>query len=300
MKKVKFAIIGLGHISKFYLKSIKKQPQAELVAVCDLDSDKLIKYKSSKIPSFNSLNKLLASGGFDAVMVTTPNNSHFSIISKCLKAHKHVLCEKPLALTLRQTKILTADAAKRNLLLMTAYHRRYNRNILKLVGRKNNIKIVYARYLEDIVVHSGNESRYFNSKKSGGGCVIDNGINVFDLLRHIFGDLNLEGSVVQYKKYDKYLYDSEALILAKYSKGYIFVELNWHNKKEIKDLVLVGDNGSIKKINLLAGSKKFKDSLWHEYDGVLKDFLLRLKQTSYLPDEASIKAMSLVEAVYKK
>jgi hypothetical protein len=61
----------------------------------------------------------------------------------------------------------------------------------------------------------------------------------------------------------------------------------------------VGLDGSVKRIDLLSGSKKFKGSLWHEYDGAMRDFARKLKLRKHLPDANNIAAMQLVEAIYK-
>lgn len=297
MRKNKIAIIGLGGISKFYIKAIKKQSWTKLSIVCDSDKNKLIPFTKSGTQTAGSVNALLAYKNFDSVIVATPNFTHFEIIKKCINAGKHVLCEKPMAINLKQVTFLTALAKKKNVLLMTAFHRRYNKNLLPILHKKKEYQFIHARYLEDIKIHSGNESWYLAPKQSGGGCVIDNGINVFDMLNHLTNDLKIKKTHINFK----HKYDHKALILMSFNKnkGKAIVELDWHHKKEIKDLVLVDHNSILKKINLLAGSKKFKESLWHEYKGVVDDFLKKLKQKNYEPDTDNITAMKLVEKAYK-
>jgi predicted dehydrogenase len=296
---MKIALIGAGGISKFYVQAIKKCPELVLVAVCDIDAPKLEQYKSSRMRLFSSADDLLVWGEFEAAIITTPNYTHYNLVLACLRHKKHVLCEKPLAITLREVKRLAAVAEKRNLLLTTAFHRSYNKSVNEMSLLAHKCETVYVRYLEDIIVHSGNETWYLDRKKSGGGCVMDNGINVFALLREVFGDLKLQSSSVIYRKQHRFRYDSAALIIFQHDKVRIIVELDWHHDREVKDLIFMGLDGSVKRIDLLSGSKKFKGSLWHEYDGVMRDFARKLKLRKHLPDTNNIAAMQLVEMIYE-
>ncbi len=295
--KRNFAIIGYGGISKFYVKGLVKNGN-QLVAVCDIDKNKLAKV-SKRIERYTEIDQLLLSNAFDSVIVTTPNYTHTEIVTKILNAGKNVLCEKPLTLNLKETKRIVALALKHNLLLMTAFHRRYNNQFTDLVNyeRKNEIVSIYVRYWEDIKIHSSGEKWYLEVQKSGGGCVIDNGINVFDCLISMLADIKLDK--VKLLPKSKTRPEMQALINFHHKRIKIIVDLDWEYNGENKEMTIFYKDGRQENRNFLKQSKSFKGSLWHEYEGLIKDFCHKLQVKNFI-DENSIKVMSLVEQVYKK
>ena len=98
--KVKFAVVGAGHIGKRHAEMISRDPEAELVAMVDVRSEEECGALDFKVPFFNSIEDLLASNlEFDVVNVCTPNGLHASQSIKALEAKKHVVCEKPMGLS---------------------------------------------------------------------------------------------------------------------------------------------------------------------------------------------------------
>ena len=111
MQKVRLGIIGLGNIGKYhadYLQS-KRVSRCELVAVCDAVAP-LDRYAPLKI--FTDGEALIRSGEVDAVILCTPTQMHAQQAIACMKAGKHVYCEKPVSTTLAEAMDLLR-AAKR-------------------------------------------------------------------------------------------------------------------------------------------------------------------------------------------
>lgn len=98
--KIKFAIVGCGHIGKRHAEMIVRNPDSELVALCDVLPKEKVGIEQYKVPYYNSIDDLLAnSDNIDVICVCTPNGLHASQALKALEAKKHVVCEKPMALT---------------------------------------------------------------------------------------------------------------------------------------------------------------------------------------------------------
>ena len=98
--KVKFAVVGCGHIGKRHAEMILQNEEAELVALCDIRPPKVLTIEKYDVPFFSSIDELLASNlQIDVINVCTPNGLHVEQCLKALDAKKHVVCEKPIGLT---------------------------------------------------------------------------------------------------------------------------------------------------------------------------------------------------------
>ena len=98
---LRVAIVGTGGMAHTHAKHFKGIPACDVVAGVDLDPIRLKAFRDSyEIPrGFSSVDALLAWGKFDAVSIVTPDAFHAPLSIQCLRHKKHVLCEKPLALT---------------------------------------------------------------------------------------------------------------------------------------------------------------------------------------------------------
>ncbi len=99
MGKVKFAVVGCGHIGKRHIEMIMRNPETELVAVCDILPEDKLNISHLNIPFYQSISSLLESNlNFDVLNVCTPNGLHAEQAILTLKNNKHVVIEKPMAL----------------------------------------------------------------------------------------------------------------------------------------------------------------------------------------------------------
>src|SRR6056297_435371 len=104
METVKFAVVGCGHIGRRHLEVIANDPNAELVAFCDI-SETAIRQLSKKyngIKSFTSYEDMLNYSDADVITICTPHGLHAEMGILAAKSGKHVLVEKPMALTTEQ------------------------------------------------------------------------------------------------------------------------------------------------------------------------------------------------------
>ncbi|RLE97674.1 MAG: gfo/Idh/MocA family oxidoreductase, partial [Thermoprotei archaeon] len=102
---MRVGVIGCGSIGKIHIRNLKRIG-AEVVAACDID-EKELKYVKSEFGVehlYTDYHDLIARSDLDAVVVATPNYLHHEMTVNALKEGKHVLCEKPPAITARQVK----------------------------------------------------------------------------------------------------------------------------------------------------------------------------------------------------
>lgn len=94
--KVKFAIVGAGHIGKRHAEMVRRNPDAELVAIADILPAEQLGVLEFGVPYFQSAEALFASGlDFDVVNICSPNGLHATHSIMALEHRKHIVCEKP-------------------------------------------------------------------------------------------------------------------------------------------------------------------------------------------------------------
>ena len=290
------ALIGLGEISKYYLNAIELNPDFSLYAVCDISSSKLLNYASNEsVLATSDFEVILKENQVDCIFIALPNYLHYKICIKSLNAGKHVCCEKPLALKLDDARNILSTAIKNNVTIFTAFHRRYNK-FVKQYKRRRNVKIrrVTVKYHDKVNMHDTERNWYFDRSLSGGGCLMDSGTNAIDLLQTMVGTLNIEGACIHEEICHKI--ESKITVTGIITDNIQFmIDLDWssHEKKEI---IIEYNNNIVDIVDLLKESIDFKDSMFHEYVGVLNHFSRAIE---FKKNFSCIEIVELVEKSYQ-
>ncbi|MER6714968.1 MULTISPECIES: Gfo/Idh/MocA family oxidoreductase [unclassified Streptomyces] len=293
----RIGLIGLGVISRFYLAALEREACARLVAVCDLDRDRLATAPAG-VPRYRDHRELLRDADLDAVVVNVPNDLHHPVCGDALAAGRAVCVEKPLATRPEDGHHLVRLSRQHDAVLFTSFHRRYNSEVRALRGRIASgppIASLTVRYEETIEEHAGRDRWYLDPERCGGGCLADNGPNAFDLVRLFLGDVRVTGATV---RRDARGVDRQARVLLRAPSGAeARVVLDWSRPGERKTVEVRLADGTVDRADMLAGHREFKGSLWHEYVGVLRDFTDVLAgRRANEPD--GLAALELVAAAY--
>jgi len=134
MKKYKSAsdirvgIIGYGGAFNMGRGHLKEMEQAGMtpVAVCEVDAERL-KVAETDFPgieTYSTVAEMLRKSDVNLVTIITPHNTHAKLALQCLKAGRHVVCEKPLAITTAECDAMIA-AAKKSGVVLSTYHNRH-------------------------------------------------------------------------------------------------------------------------------------------------------------------------------
>jgi predicted dehydrogenase len=251
-KKIKIGIIGTGRYGEKLIRAYKEMPEIEIYAVCDKNEKRAKNIvKKYDIPLFfKNYKKLLRLKDIKVVVIATPPLNHFRLVLNCIKKRKHVLCEKPIALYLKETKKLKKILNKRNNLLGINYILRENPIIQKVkeIIDKEILGNVQNVIIENFVSDSNfNEENWFWKKAVSGGIWISEGIDFFDILRYWLNQHPSEMFSSSIKR-TKQIEDQVAGLCA-YNKGTLVVFLNSITnlkKTASTDYVLNFDKGKIR------------------------------------------------------
>src|ERR1043166_2817796 len=194
MQNIGFGIVGCGMIAEFHAKALAQVTEARLVGVMSRSEEKSKKLASQfNVPHFTDLKKLLAAPDLNVVCITTPSGAPLEPVVAAANAGKHVVCEKPLEITLDRIDQLIAVCEKNKVKLGAIFQSRFGegaQTVKKAVetGRFGRLTVC------DCYVKWWRSQQYYDSggwrgtwKLDGGGALMNQAIHNVDLLLWLMG-----------------------------------------------------------------------------------------------------------------
>lgn len=194
---VKFAVVGCGRIGKRHIDFINQHPDAELIAVCDSNTN-----LAWDVPFYSSLNDLLESEPtVDVVNICTPNGLHAEQALQVLEAKKHVVIEKPMGLKKAQCEKVIFKSLQENKHVFCVMQNRYSPPSVWLK------EMIDTKRLGDIYMVSINcfwnrDERYYKqgnwhgTKELDGGTIYTQFSHFIDIMYWLFGDIeNIQANI---------------------------------------------------------------------------------------------------------
>jgi UDP-N-acetyl-2-amino-2-deoxyglucuronate dehydrogenase len=193
--KIKFAVIGQGHIGKRHAEMVRRNPEAELIAVCDTAPQEQLGITDLKEPFYSSAEEmLLKHPEIDVINVCTPNGLHAQHSILALESGKNIVCEKPMALNKVDCETMLFKALQNHKTVFCVMQNRYSPPsvwLKKIVEEK----IIGDVYMVQLNCYWNRDERYY--KKGGwkgtqeldGGTLFTQFSHWIDLLFWIFGDI---------------------------------------------------------------------------------------------------------------
>lgn len=190
MKTVRIGLVGAGFISSVHKEAFSHVPDTEVVALCDIDKARGQAFcKKNGIPDFyEDLDAMLARKDIDAITVGIPNYLHCEATLKAAAAGKHVIVEKPLALTLEQADQMIDACKKAGVVLGYAEELCYVPKFIhaKQIADQGGIGEVFL--VKQAEKHAGPYSPwFFKSRTAGGGILMDMGCHSIECCRWMLG-----------------------------------------------------------------------------------------------------------------
>jgi predicted dehydrogenase len=198
-------IIGCGKVAQTrHIPEYEANPRAEVAGYFDINAGRargLAEAHGGK--AYSSWRELLDDRGMDAVSVCTANDAHAEISIAAMKAGKHVLCEKPMAVTLPDCEAMAEASARTGMLLMIGHNQRLTkahvlaRGLLSggLIGRILTFRTAFGHGgPETWSVDPGASTWFFDKKRAAMGAMADLGVHKTDLIHFLTGETVVEAT----------------------------------------------------------------------------------------------------------
>ena len=284
-KQLRVGVIGLG-IGKWHLDSYLQVPRATVAAICDMNPERLheaaAKYTGTE--TFTDAEEMMATGKLDAVSICVPNALHAPLTIAALNHGLHVLCEKPMAMSVAEGETMLAAARKSGKNLMVNFSYRFSPMSYALKAQVD-AGVLGDIYFGRTVWHRHRGFPQFGSwfgqrAMSGGGPLIDLGVHRLDLALWLMGypePVSVLGSAYDHlasverdKQQKPYDVEDLACGLVKFANGAtLILEASWaSNTDEQEHMVtkLYGTKGGLLQANM-NGTYQFKAELYTEEAG---------------------------------
>ena len=323
MEKTKIAVIGLGGIAQLvHLPILSKLGNVEISAVAEINKNRLrtVGEKFGISKQYNNYKEMLAKENVDALIISTPTNTHSEIAIECLKAKKHILIEKPIARDLAEAREINEVARKNKIQVMIGMNLRYRPDAMlmkSLVSSGELGEIFYIRcgWLRK---QSSDQKWFLNKNQSGGGVIIDLGILILDLALWIMNDNKMKSVTVQKFNHRTKDVEDSAVGLVRFDNGQVIsFEVSWglHSEWDKFHLAAFGTEGTAH-LNPLLAYKRLETNVIDytvtntfnptnlfkkSYENELKHFIgmVRENNPATSSGEEAVSLMKLLEAMYK-
>ena len=195
MGKLKAAVIGAGFMGRTHVENIRRLGFVDVVAVAAISDDEAKRFAASTYIDWatSDVDAILADKSIDGVHICTPNALHYPIAMKALKAGKHVLSEKPLALSAGEAKKMLDLAEKKSLCHAVNHNLRYypmTQQIRRMIenGDLGEILTVDGHYAQDWLLYDTDFNWRILRKDNGTLRVVgDIGSHWMDMIQHVTG-----------------------------------------------------------------------------------------------------------------
>ncbi len=322
---MKVGIIGLGCQGRRLAKAVKEAGDSLIVAAEERENDNSRLFaKTFGCEIVYDWREIIKRDDVEVIIVCTPPNLHREMVISALRAGKHVLCEKPLALNVKEAQEMMDEAKKNDRKLKCGFNLRHHPAIAqakKWVDEGRIGEILFVRGVYGIGGREGYEKDWRMKKEiSGGGQLMDQGVHILDLSHWFLGDFSeVFGSISTNFWEIAPLEDNVFFVLKTKKDQTSFCHVSWTQWKNLFSfeiygkegyLAIKGLGGSYDPEKLIFGKRDFKkpfteeiidfrgeDKSWLEE---WKEFALAIKENrqSLISGSDGLEAVKLAEAVY--
>jgi predicted dehydrogenase len=254
--KIRFGLVGYGHIGKRHASMILNNKECELVAVADNKFDKGTSIENFKGNTYTSLDEMLeAKDKFDVLCIATPNGLHEEQALKGLRSGHHVVIEKPMALTKAGCETIIYEALHRHKHIFCVMQNRYSPPSVWLK------KLLLDNILGDIYIVQINcywnrDERYYKKdnwhgkKDLDGGTLFTQFSHFIDIMFWLFGDIqNIKASLYNFNHRDMIEFEDSGLVTFDFVKqgiGSISYSTSCWNENLESTITIIGEKGTVK------------------------------------------------------
>ncbi len=259
MGKIKFAVIGCGHIGKRHAEMISRNEESELVALVDVKEKSKLGIEAFNVPFFNSIEELLASeiaDTIDVINIASPNGFHAEHSLLALEAKKHIVVEKPMALNKQDAEKVIFKALHVHKQVFAVMQNRYSPPSvwIKDIIESGKLGKIFMMQLN---CYWNRDDRYYKAdswhgkKELDGGTLFTQFSHFIDLMYWLFGDIqnvNARFANFNHSQLTEFKEDS-GVINFEFVHGGLgclnFSTSIWDKNLE-SSMTIIGEHGSVK------------------------------------------------------
>lgn len=292
--KVRFAIVGAGHIGKRHASMVLHNVEAELVALCDTKpAEKLGLEEFEGVAFYQDLEEMLIEAPeFDVLCICTPNGLHAEHACLALEYGKHVVCEKPLALTKADAEKVLFKALQVSRLVFAVMQNRYSppSEWLKDIVENNAMGDIYMVQLN---CYWNRDERYYlksdwkGTDKLDGGTLFTQFSHFIDIMYWLFGDISdIQAKFSDFRHEDTTEFEDSGFVNFKFINGGMgalnYSTAVWDTNME-SSITIIGEKGSVK----VGGQYMNKVEYCHIQDYVMPELAPSNPPNDYGPYKGS-------------
>jgi len=256
MSQLNFAVVGQGHIGKRHAEMVRRNPECNLIAVCDVFPKEQIGLNDIQEPYFNDLSEMLKDHPeIEIVNICTPNGLHASQSIIALEHSKHVVCEKPMALKKSECESIIYKSLQMHKQVFCVMQNRYSPPSAWLKEIVND-KIIGDVFLVQLNCYWNRDDRYY--KKDGwkgtndldGGTLFTQFSHFIDIMYWLFGDIkDINAKFNDFTHQHSTQFEDSGLVNFNFIGGGMgcinYSTAVWDSNLE-SSLTIIGSKGSVK------------------------------------------------------
>lgn len=194
--KIRFAVVGCGHIGKRHAEMITRDSGSELVALCDIRPREELGLEAYSVPFLQSIDDLLSAGlHIDVINVCTPNGLHASMALQAIESGHHVVIEKPMALTLADAEKVVYTSLRYRKQVFCVMQNRYSPPSVWIKDMVESGKLGKI-YMVQLNCYWNRDERYYKTggwhgdEQLDGGTLFTQFSHFIDIMYWLFGDIS--------------------------------------------------------------------------------------------------------------
>lgn len=254
--KIKFAVVGCGHIGKRHAEMVRRHEESELVALIDVKSKESLGIDSFQVPYFSTLQEFFASGiEADVINIATPNGFHASQSLECLENRKHIVVEKPIALHKLDAEKIIFKALHVHKHVFAVMQNRYSPPsvwIKDLVesGQLGQIFMVQLNCFWNRDDRYYKQDSWHGKKDLDGGTLFTQFSHFIDIMYWLFGDIqNIQAKMKDFNHHNLTEFEDSGFVSFEFVNGGVghlsFSTSVWDKNFE-SSMTILAENGTIK------------------------------------------------------
>lgn len=255
-KKIRFAVVGCGHIGKRHAEMVVRDPGAELVALCDIRPKEELGIEAYPVAFFSDMTSLLQSGlDIDVINICVPNGLHAELAIQAIESGHHVVIEKPMALQVQDAERVLQTSLKYQKEVFCVMQNRYSPPsvwIKQMIDSGRLGKI----YLVQLNCFWNRDKRYYKPGGWHGDACLDGGTlftqfsHFIDIMYWLFGDIqHIQARFADFNHQQLTDFEDSGLVTFEFVNGGMgclnYSTAVW-NKNMESSMLIVAENGSVK------------------------------------------------------